>query len=153
MRQKVKDQEISILCDETTDRKGQCVFLVLIKILGCSDSSKLCVGGAKILSNANATECGRAIMDVVNKLEISLTNVSCIVTDSAACMKKCVDSLKFLFGESLVHIQCWAHKLNLVSNIFQIDLKELNECILQVKSAFLNTRKRKHAYFAFLQQE
>ena len=92
-------------------------------------------------------------MDVVNKLEISLTNVTCIITDSAACMKKCVDSLKVLFGESLVHIQCWAHKLNLVSNIFQINLKELNGCILQVKSVFLNTRKRKHAYFAFLQQE
>ena len=91
-------------------------------------------------------------MDVVNKLEISLTNVSCIVTDSAAYMKKCVDSLKVLFGESLVHIQCWAHKLNLVSNNFQINLKEY-ECILQMKSAFLNTRKRKHAYFAFLQQE
>ncbi|XP_046404867.1 uncharacterized protein LOC124170212 [Ischnura elegans] len=65
MRQKVKDQQVSILCDETTDRKGQCVFLVLIKILECSDSSKLYVGGAKILSNANATECGRAIMDDV----------------------------------------------------------------------------------------
>ena len=110
-------------------------------------------GGAKILSNANAIECGRAVMDVIMKLEISLTNVSCIVTDSAAYMKKCVDSLKVLFGESLVYIQCWAHKLNLVSNIFQIDLKELNECILQVKSAFLNTRKRKHEYLAFLQQK
>ena len=104
LKQKVKDQQISILCDETTDRKRQCVFLVLIKILECSDSSKLYVGGVKILSNANATECGRAIMDVVNKLEISLTNVTCIITDSAACMKKCVDSLKVLFGESLVHI-------------------------------------------------
>ncbi|XP_046398962.1 CGG triplet repeat-binding protein 1-like [Ischnura elegans] len=47
MRQKVKDQQVSILCDETTDRKGQCVFLVLIKILECSDSSKLYVGGQR----------------------------------------------------------------------------------------------------------
>lgn len=153
LKEIVKGKQVSILCDETTDRKGQCVFLVLIKLLECSAQSQLYVGGVKILSNANATECARAIVEVINKLEIPFQQITSVVTDSARYMTKCVDSLKVLFGDSLIHVQCWAHKMNLVSSIFQVELKELNNCVLNVKNAFLNTRKRKHLYQAFLKEK
>lgn len=63
----VQGKFVGILCDESTDRKGQCVFVVLIQILECSEDSKLYVGGIKVLSNADHKECSRAILEVLNR--------------------------------------------------------------------------------------
>lgn len=152
MKAAVKDQRVSILCDETTDRKGQCVFMVLVKVLGCGDATvqKLYVGGVKILKNANATECSQAIVDVVQKLEIGYYNIVSITSDSARYMTKCIGAIRVLVSDNLIHTQCWAHKLNLVGNTWSVVLEELNTCVTQAKHAFLNTRKRKHAYLQFL---
>lgn len=152
LKEAVKDQKVSILCDETTDRKGQCVFIVLIKVLGCGDESvqKLFVGGVKILANANATECSQAIISVVQKLGIHYGNIVSITSDSARYMGKCITAIRILVSEDLVHTQCWAHKLNLVGNIWSMELSELNNCVVQTKHLFMNTRKRKHAYLQFL---
>lgn len=151
----VKDQRVSILCDETTDRKGQCVFIVLIKVLGCGDHSvqKLYVGGVKILKNANATECSQAIVGVVQKLDIQYGNIVSITSDSARYMGKCMNAIRILVSEELVHTQCWAHKLNLVGNVWAVKLTDLNNCVVQTKHLFLNTRKRKHAYIQFLTEK
>ncbi|XP_049964314.1 uncharacterized protein LOC126484761 [Schistocerca serialis cubense] len=53
----------------------------------------------------------------------------------------------------LVNTQCWPHKLNLVGNVWAVELCDLNHCVLQEKHIFLNTRKRKHAYIQFLAQK
>ncbi|KAJ8885378.1 hypothetical protein PR048_011575, partial [Dryococelus australis] len=62
-------------------------------------------------------------------------------------MGKSVDSLKVIFCEGMVHIQCWAHKLNIITSF---TLPELNKCVQNADQAFLNTRKRKHSYITFL---
>ena len=66
-------------------------------------------------------------------------------------MTKCVEGLKLVVGDHLVLIQCWAHKLHLVSNTWIRQMPELNEAVSMTKSVFLHTRKRKHLYAAFLQ--
>ena len=65
-------------------------------------------------------------------------------------MTKCVETLRGLISEKLIHIQCWALKLDLVAKIGQRELISLNECVTQTKNEFLNTRKRKHRYLKYL---
>lgn len=142
---------VGIMCDETTDRKGQCIFIVLIKILECNSEPKMYVGGVKTLKSADHKECCRAILDVLNKYEIPYDSVVFIASDSARYMGKCYRSLKDGFlSDKLIHIECWAHKLNLVGNIWQIELTELNECVTNAKNAFNNARKRKNHYIFHL---
>ncbi|KAJ8873191.1 hypothetical protein PR048_026824 [Dryococelus australis] len=52
IKEAVNDQAIVILCDETTNGKGECVFVVLLRILLASEH-KMHVAGAKVLNNAN----------------------------------------------------------------------------------------------------
>lgn len=155
MKEAVKDERVSILCDETKDEKGQCVFMVLIKELVCGDDTvqKLFVVVVKVIANANATECSQAIMNVIHKLEIQYHNIVSITSDSARYMDKCINAVRVLVSEGLVHTQCWAHKLNLVGSVWAMELNDLNHCVVQVKHIFLNTRKRKHAYVQFLTQK
>nr|CAD7428283.1 unnamed protein product [Timema monikensis] len=81
IKDNVKNQQVAILCDETTDRKGQCVFVILLKTLRADSKQSLFVGAVKVLQNASATECLRALVDTITKYEIPYENVVCVVTD------------------------------------------------------------------------
>ncbi|XP_063227740.1 uncharacterized protein LOC134533894 [Bacillus rossius redtenbacheri] len=150
IKELVKGQDIVLLCDETTNKKGQCVFVVLFKIMSASSEQKLLVAGTKVLMNANSTECSRAIVDILVKFDVKYDNVISFTCDSAKYMTKCADLLRVLVSDKLLHIQCWAHKLCLVGNIWVAQLSELNECVMKTKMFFLNSRKRKHHYLQFL---
>ncbi|KAJ8893392.1 hypothetical protein PR048_005983 [Dryococelus australis] len=136
-----KDHAIVILCDETTNHKGECVFVVMFRILLASGEHKMLVAGAKVLNNANSTECSRAVVDILLKCEC----VCSFISDSAKYMGKCAEMLKVLVSENLLHIKCWAHKLNLVGNIWSSELVALNECLVK-------TKMRKHHYLQHLQE-
>lgn len=149
----VKEKPVVIMCDETTDRKGQCVFVVLIRPLISTESPKTYVGGVKILENATAAECARAVLNVVVACSIDYSNVIAIVTDSARYMGACVESLRVPFSENMVHMQCWAHKFNILAGMWSDLMPKLNAFISESKILFLNTRKRKHRYMSFLKEK
>lgn len=154
IKAEVAGRPVVVMCDETTYRKGRCVFVVLLRVLSCSESQKIFVGGIRILERADGPECARAIVDVIQKFSIDFKNIIAICTDSARYMTSCVNnSLKILFSRDMVHIQCWAHKLNLVAGLWSIVLTELNTCVANTKSVFTNTRKRKHRYITFLKDK
>ncbi|KAJ8868142.1 hypothetical protein PR048_031951 [Dryococelus australis] len=136
IKEAVKDQAIVILCDETTNRKGECVFVVLFRILLASGEHKMLVAGTKVLNNADSTECSRAVVDSLLKYEVKCENVCSFVSDSAKYMGKCAEMLK----------------LNLLGNIWSSELVALNECVVQTKVVFINTQKRKHHYLQHLQE-
>lgn len=146
----LKDQKVVLMCDETTDRMGRCVFIVLIRVLTGNSEQRVFVGGVKELMNANGAECSRAILSVIAEYEIKYEDIVGVITDSARYMTKCVDSIRILFSGDMAHIQCWAHKLNIVASLWSSSLSELNTCVQNAKSAFVNTRKRKHRYYSFL---
>nr|CAD7403808.1 unnamed protein product [Timema poppensis] len=85
IKDNVKNQQVAILCDETTDRKGQCVFVILLKTLHADSKQSLFVGAVKVLQDASATECLRALVDTITKYEIPYENVVCVVTDGPSC--------------------------------------------------------------------
>lgn len=76
-----------------------------------------------------------------------------VASDSAAYMNLCVKLLQQLVNPNIVHIQCWAHKMDKVGKVFQDKLHRLNECVSNTKRLFKNTRKRKHNYIKFLKDK
>lgn len=82
---------------------------------------------------------------------IPFDNVIFVATDSARYMAKCYKTLaEGVLSENLIHVECWAHKLNLVGSVWQIELRKLNDCVTNVKNAFNNARKRKNHYMFHL---
>ncbi|KAJ8891651.1 hypothetical protein PR048_004179 [Dryococelus australis] len=130
-----KEKHVSILCKENTDRKGQCGFIVLNKVLECGDSSiqKLYIAGVNVLRNANATKCFKAIVSVIQKPDI---------------LYNCVNAIIILLSEELLHTQCWVHTVNLVTNLWADELEKMNKCVMQSKHVLMNTCQRKQAYIS-----
>lgn len=154
VKRAVENQKVVLLADETTDKMGRCIFIIFVRILTTSASGeRLFVGGVKELDCANGTECSRAILSVLANNDIKYENVVAVVSDSARYMAKCVNTLQVVLSENLVHVQCWAHKLNLVASLWSLNLSELNTFVSNVKHAFLNSRKRKHRYKSFLEEK
>lgn len=75
-----------------------------------------------------------------------------LVSDSAPYMGACFRALNIIAGDSLLHFQCWAHKVNLAGDIFMKELKDLNMFVTKTKMAFLNARKMKSAYLVFIKE-
>ncbi|XP_063244419.1 uncharacterized protein LOC134543361 [Bacillus rossius redtenbacheri] len=153
VRHAVENKQIVFLCDETTDKVGRCIFVVLIRVLRCSSVPLMYVGGVKELTAATGSECSRAILSIVAELGIKFENVVGVITDSAKYMTTCVTSLKCVFSDGMVHVQCWAHKLNIIASLWSANLTELNMCVANAKHAFVNARKRKHRYMSFLKDK
>lgn len=80
-------------------------------------------------------------------------NVYGLMSDSAAYMTLCARLLRELGLTNMVHLQCWAHKLDKVAKVFSDKLVRLNECVAKTKKLFKNTRKRKHRYLKFLKDK
>ncbi|KAE8739559.1 hypothetical protein FOCC_FOCC014942 [Frankliniella occidentalis] len=121
LKSKLKGNKIIVLCDETTNRLGQAVFLVLFKILPSKENPtpNLFVASVKILQNTNADECSKAFLQTIQHFEVAHQDVVAIGSDSAAYMNLCIRLLKTLLDNpSLIHLQCWAHKLDKIVKIF-----------------------------------
>lgn len=153
IKAKVSGKQVAVLCDETTDKRGSCVFVILFKIIEASDSIETIVADVHTLQTADAKNCTRAILDTLKKFDVSFDNVLALASDSARYMVKCFDTLKNIMADHVVVVQCWAHKLNLIMNVLGKQLPELQNATSKVKLAFLNTRKRKHLYKQFLDEK
>ncbi|KAJ8894447.1 hypothetical protein PR048_007101 [Dryococelus australis] len=114
---------------------GRCVFVVLLHVLTSNSEQRVFDGGVKELMNANGGECSRAILSVVTEHEIKYEDIVAVISDSASYITKCGDSVKILFSGDIVHILCWAHKLNIVTSLWSSSLSELKTCVQNVKSA------------------
>lgn len=141
----IKDKDIILMTDETTDKGGRCVYNILCKTLEPGASQSIHLLASVVLDSADSASCAKAVIDTLAQYEVNYDNVIAFVSDAARYMTKCYTVLSGLI-EHLIHIQCWAHKVHLVGVIWQESLEELNRVIVKVKSAFLNTRKRKTQY-------
>ena len=150
IRDNLSGKPVILLCDETTDSNGNCVFAVLIETLEGTSSQQLYLGSCSFLEKANATTTSQAIMQTLSDLQIDFCNVRAICTDSAPYMLKCVSTLKVLIGDHLQGFTCWCHKLNLLGEIWQKNLKELNHVICCLKNIFRNGRKIRACYKTFI---
>ena len=67
-------------------------------------------------------------------------------------MIKCFELLKGIMGDHLVHVTCWAHKFSIFGDILQKNLSELNSITSQTKNCFHLSRKIKHLYCSYLNE-
>ncbi|KAJ8898227.1 hypothetical protein PR048_003587 [Dryococelus australis] len=148
----LEGKTIHMLCDETTDRVGNCVFVVIFYALECSEE-KLFVASVTYLDACNATSCSRAVLDAIEKYNISYDRILRFVSDGARYMTLCSETLKVVVGDHLLRVQCWAHKLNLLGNSWTLEMNELDKVITAVNYAFLNPRKRKIRYLNYLEEK
>lgn len=70
LKEFLEDKKLIVLCDETTNTKGEAAFLVLFKILPTLDNVDpfLVVAGVKILTAVNGDETSKAILQVIFSL-------------------------------------------------------------------------------------
>lgn len=146
IKEKLHEKPVIIYCDETTDRKGNCVFAVLLGTIEGTSTQQLYLGSCTYLETANSTNCVRAILDTIRDMNIEYSNVYGICSDSAPYMIACSRTLKTVFGDQFIAFTCWCHKPNLIGEIWQGTLKELNGVVAKLKNIFRNSRKLKREY-------
>lgn len=142
----LKDSDIFLLCDETTDKNERCVFNVIIRPSTITDDANTHLAASVVLDAANSADCATAVLDTLQKYSIDCQRVIGIVTDSAEYMTKCVETVKE-FLDDVQHVHCWAHKAGNIGSVFEDELDELNTTVVKVKNAFLNTRKSNYVQF------
>lgn len=150
IKEMLRDKSIAVIVDETSDKLGRCVFAVLFKTLLPSNEQNIILASCNFLNSANATTCCQTIVDTLKYYDILYNNIVGFVSDSAPYMISCFNSLKVLIGNKILHFKCWAHKISLVGNVYMKELKILNEVITKIKMAFVQSRKIKAEYVAYL---
>lgn len=151
-KQQLKDKPIVIVADETSDGQGRCVFAILFRTIDSVLLQECFLASVNFLDTANASTCSQAIVDTLKDFEIDYSQVKGLVSDSARYMTACFNLLKILIGPHILHYQCWAHKVNLVGDVFIGEFKELNMFTAKVKSAFCLSRKMKNSYLNYLKE-
>lgn len=67
LKEYLKDKKLIVLCDETTNRKGEAAFIILFKILPSKANVEpvIVVAGVKILEAANGDQTSKTILRVI----------------------------------------------------------------------------------------
>jgi len=68
VKKAVNNRSIVVQCDETTDRKGQAVFIIIFKILPNDDTTecKLLVAAVTVLDACTGELCSKAVIQVIS---------------------------------------------------------------------------------------
>lgn len=141
----LKDNDIFLLCNETTDKNGSCVFNVLIRPSTVANCANTHLAESVVLDFANSANCADAVLDTLVKYSINSQRVVGIVTDSTKYMTECVQTVKELI-DNIQHMQCWVQKAGNIGRVFEDELDELNTAV-KVKHTFLHTRKSSYVQF------
>lgn len=149
----VNDQPLVIVADETSDSKGRCVFAILLRTMTPTSQQEVFLASCTFLDTADGTSCSQAIIDCIKEYEIKYHNILGLVSDSARYMEKCFRALQTVIGDHLLHFQCYAHKVNLVGDVFLKEFSSLNSLVSKLKMAFLHSRKMKSRYLNFLEEK
>ncbi|CAH0552502.1 unnamed protein product [Brassicogethes aeneus] len=88
LRSTLKGKKIVVMCDDTTNRKGEAIFLILFKVLPSAGDvdSQIFVASVNILETVNADQCSKTILQTLHQFEVDHDNVVGVVSDSAAYM-------------------------------------------------------------------
>ena len=149
LKELLKDAQVSITADETTDVRDQSILNV---VAGVRNKSYLI--GVEKMEACNHATVSQAIIRSVTEVGIRFENVIAIVSDSAAYCKKAYNRvLSPVFPNSL-HVLCIAHIVNLSAEIFQKspDFGYTADLISMIKSSLFKKPGRKSRFLKFLSQ-
>ncbi|KAL4713119.1 hypothetical protein ACJJTC_004505 [Scirpophaga incertulas] len=84
VKQKLKDQPVVVVADETSDKQGRCVFAVLLKTVSSEPQQSCFLASVNFLDTANASTCSQVIIDTLKEYEIQYSQVHGLVSDSTS---------------------------------------------------------------------
>lgn len=148
----LKEKKVAVMSDETTDKKGRAIYVVLLSTVEPTEKQERYVAAVTSIDNVNGRSCARAISDALQDMEVDYSQVVAFVSDSAKYMTTCFNGLSILLPNEAIQVQCWAHKINLLGALLKDNLPELNQVVIAVKHVFLNARKKRHSFKQFLEE-
>lgn len=122
LKEKVKNQFLTISIDETTDRKGRHVANVMIGVLG-SEQCEQFLCNTVFLQQTNHSTISQAILNslVIVFDEIPFAQFLLLLTDGASYMRKAYQSVLQGMFPNLLHVTCVVHGLhNLANHVRQL---------------------------------
>lgn len=139
IKKKIKDQNLWISVDETTDGKGRQVANLIVGVLNGVNYSKGHLISVSSLESTNHVTIARFVNEGLAKFflpeRVPSEKILLMVTDAASYMLKSAQSLKIFFP-NLIHCTCLAHGLNRVAEKIRLEYPLVNSLISNIKKYF-----------------
>ncbi|KAL4132751.1 hypothetical protein QTP88_009852 [Uroleucon formosanum] len=144
IRDYVRNKNVWVSIDETTDVEGRYVANVIIGTLEVNNPGKIFLLNSEVLEKANHSTISKLFdrsLFILWPEGILHDNVLLFVSDAAPYMVKSGKSLQVLYSK-MVHITCLAHGLHRVAEQIRINFPEINSLISNIKKVFLKAPYR-----------
>lgn len=142
IRDKIGEDKIYLIIDESTDLKGRFVCNVLVGALNVQPSKPML-----ILDEVNTGSICQTINETCSFLwrgNIQYARLLLVVSDQVSYMISAIKSLKKTkMYPNLHHITCIVHALYRVSEMIRSDYGEVNNLVTALKKVLLNSKSRR----------
>lgn len=142
IREALKNENIWISIDETTDAAGQCVCSAVVSAMKAG--SKTYLLNIQILDRVNHSTIAKFFNDSLVFLwpdGIQYDSVLLFLTDAAPYIIKAANALKVLYPK-LIHLTCLAHGLHRVAETVRSQYPEVDRLVSNVKKIFIKAPSR-----------
>lgn len=145
-------RDVCVITDETTDDRGKMVLHILLcsSVTSSNDVLRPYLIDSVQLEKVNAGTVGGAVLRSLTQFGVSFDSVSGFVCDGARYMTACYRDIIKPVCENSVHITCIAHCLNLVGEILRKKSPDVDKFVVNMKTAFRLSSRKKRAYMEFL---
>jgi len=149
IKEKIKDQPLSIVIDSSPDRKARNVVNT-IAISGISGEKFLL--NTTFLDSVNNVTLFHTIDSVRQDYGIKWVNIDHLVCDSAKYNTALFKSMKTTINPKMRLIRCWAHLLDLISDTWQDApiFSKVHQVTAKFQSLMNKSSPRKARYIQFL---
>lgn len=149
IKEKIKDQPLAIMIDSSPDRLGRNVVNTIVV---CGISGERFLLDTTFLKSVDNVTLFQTIDKVRVNYGLAWDNISTLVTDSASYNKKLYNVIKEGINPKIKFIRCWAHLIDLVSDVWQDSTLNSKVHFLTAKFQELMNKSslRKSRYLEFL---
>ncbi|MGH0165696.1 UNVERIFIED_CONTAM: hypothetical protein FKN15_049446 [Acipenser sinensis] len=154
LKDKLKDNNVSVIFNEMTDDEGRYVLNILLAPLVIDGTGKVSpyLADMHFMQKTNHSTVSQAVIQTMQSYEIAYNIVVVFDTDNARYMKKAYKTvLSGLFPDS-IHVTCLAHIINLVGESFCKLFEDVNAMVKAFSQMFYMVGGRKMRYLNYLRQ-
>lgn len=150
----LKDSNVWVCVDETTDVSGRNIANVLVGGLDESKAMDSHLISSKVLERTNAQTIYECVVSSLRKLwgknyEQNTNRVLLLLTDAAAYMKAAGQHLRNTYP-NLLHVTCLAHGLNRIAEAVREKFPNVDKLISTVKKIFVKAPSRRQLFQEYL---
>lgn len=146
IRDKINEDKIYLIIDESTDIKGRFVCNVLVGALNGQPSKPMLLL-VKFLDQVNTGSICQTVNETCSLLwkgNIEYARLLLVVSDQASYMVSAIRCLKETkMYPNLHHITCIVHALHRVLELIRSNYEEVNNLVTALKKVLLNSKSRR----------